>query len=50
MIKQILDLLTSMNHFNQSEEIEIAKGKYEIPMTINKGLKQIKRIAKWQRP
>jgi len=49
MIKQILDLLAIQDHFNQSEEIEIAKGKYEIPTTWTKGFKQIKRLMKWQK-
>jgi hypothetical protein len=48
MIKVILDLLTSQNHYAQSEEIEIAKGKYELPKTFKKGFNQIKRNWKWQ--
>lgn len=49
MIKQILQLLSVDNHYGQSELIEIAKGKYEYPATIKKGLKQIKRQIKWQK-
>jgi len=31
------------NHYGQSETIEIAKGKYEIPTSWKKGFNQIKR-------
>jgi hypothetical protein len=48
MIKAILDLLTTQNHYAQSEEIEIAKGKYELPTNFKKGFNQIKRNWKWQ--
>ena len=43
MIKEILNLLMMDNHYGQSETIEIAKGKYELPTTLKKGLNQIKR-------
>jgi|VirMetMinimDraft_7_1064189.scaffolds.fasta_scaffold255979_2 hypothetical protein len=43
MIKQILDLLNMLPHYNQSEEIEIAKGRYEIPSTFKMAFEQIKR-------
>jgi hypothetical protein len=43
MIKEILNLLMIENHYGQSETIEIAKGKYEIPTTWKKGFNQIKR-------
>jgi hypothetical protein len=49
MIKQLLDLLLSLDHYGQSEVIEIAKGKYELPNTIKKGVNQIKRQIKWQK-
>lgn len=39
----------SLDHYGQAEVIEIAKGKYEIPNTIKKGVKQIKRQIKWQK-
>lgn len=48
MINHILTILNSLEHYNQSETIEIAKGKYELPNTIKKGYKQIKRNLKWQ--
>ena len=34
-------------HYGQSETIEIAKGKYELPNSWAKGFKQIKREIKW---
>lgn len=46
MIKHILELLALHEHYNVSENIEIAKGKYEIPLTFKKGFKQLKRIWK----
>lgn len=49
MIKKILDLLLVLDHYGQSEVIEIAKGKYELPITFKKGYKQIKRQIKWQK-
>jgi hypothetical protein len=49
MIKVILDLLTTLDHYGHSEEIEIAKGKFELPTTFKKGFIQIKRNWKWQR-
>ena len=48
MIKQILKLLRSDNFYNQSELIEIAKGRYELPMTFKGTVKNIKRQVKWQ--
>lgn len=49
MIKQILNLLMTSEHYGQSETIEIAKGKYELPNSWNKGINQIKRQIKWQK-
>ena len=43
MIKEILKLLELDPHYNQSENIEIAKGKHAIPKTWNQGFEQIKR-------
>lgn len=48
MIKAILDLLTTFDHYAQSEEIEIAKGKHELPTNFKKGFTQVKRFIKWQ--
>jgi len=41
----IIDLLNIDDWLGVSENVEIAKGKYEIPTTWNKGKQQIKR--KW---
>lgn len=49
MIKQILDLLMVEDHYNQSEIIEIAKGRYQLPVTFKQAIKQIKRRAKWHK-
>lgn len=49
MIEQILKMLSSFEHYNRSEVIEIAKGKYELPKTFKKGWNQFKRNYKWQR-
>jgi hypothetical protein len=49
MIKQIMAMLNALDHYGQSEAIEIAKGKYELPMTFKKGWNQIKRNYKWQK-
>lgn len=46
MIKNILTLLFANEHYNQSELIEIAKGKYELPQTLNSFKNKIKRIWK----
>ena len=49
MITEILNLLMMGNHYGESETIEIAKGKYELPNSWTKGFNQIKRQIKWQR-
>ncbi len=49
MIKAILDLLKLDAFYNQSESIEIAKGKNEIPTTWKKGFEQVKRQYKWKK-
>ena len=49
MIKQILQLLAFNEHYAQSENIEIAKGKYQIPKDFKTGFRQIKRHLKWLR-
>lgn len=43
MIKTIVDLLNTSEHFGISERVEIAKGKYQIKRNWKDGLKQIKR-------
>ena len=47
MIKQILQLLSANEHYAQTENIEIAKGKYQIPKDFKTGFRQIKRHLKW---
>lgn len=47
MIKNILTMLMALDHYNRSNEIEIAKGKYELPETWDKAKSQLKRI--WKR-
>ena len=49
MIKQIIELLNALPHYQQSENIEIAKGKYEMPTSINKVGNQIKRNYQWHK-
>ena len=46
MLKKIFELLQCTEHYGQSELIEIAKGKYELPKTFKKGFEQIKRELK----
>ena len=43
MIKGIIELLNTGNHYGISETIDIAKGKYEIPFTWKATWKNIKR-------
>ena len=45
----ILELLRLDEWHNVSENVEIAKGKNELPLTLRKGYKQFKRDLKWQR-
>lgn len=45
----ILEILRIDHFYNESENIEIAKGKYEMPTSFKKGFKQIKRELKWQK-
>ena len=47
MIKEILNLLMLDSHYGQSETIEIAKGKYELPNSWTNTFNQIKRDIKW---
>jgi hypothetical protein len=43
MIDKILELLNSEEYLGQSELIEIAKGKYKLPMTMKESREQVKR-------
>ena len=42
-------MLNGLDHYGQSEAIEIAKGKYELPKTFGNFFKQVKRELKWRR-
>ena len=46
MLKNILQLLQLHEHYGVSENIEIAKGKNELPKTFKKTFNQIKREYK----
>jgi hypothetical protein len=48
MIKGIIELLNTGNHYGVSERIDIAKGKYQMPTTWKDLWKYIKRTL-WQR-
>jgi hypothetical protein len=48
MLKNILQLLQLHEHYGVSENIEIAKGKYELPITFKKAKTQLKRNIKWR--
>lgn len=48
MIQTILDLLNSNDFYGQSELIEIAKGKYKLPMSLKEKGEQLKRQKAWQ--
>ena len=48
MIRQIISVLASDDFYNKSELIEIAKGRYKLPMTFKGMVKNIKRQVKWQ--
>ncbi len=47
-MENLLDLLKIDDWYGASENIEIAKGKYQLPKTLKQGLTQIKRSYKWQ--
>jgi hypothetical protein len=44
MIGEIIDLLNSAEHYNVSDRVEIAKGKYQKPTTWKQAWYKIKRI------
>lgn len=47
MVKVIIEILNSDNHYGISERVDIAKGKYQIPVTWKDTWKNIKRRL-WQ--
>lgn len=49
MIKNILQMLSIDDFYTESEFIDIAKGRNEIPKTISKLYKQTKRKHAWKR-
>jgi hypothetical protein len=46
MIKQIIDILVMDEFYGVSDDIDTAKGKYQIPSTLSECGKLIKRIWK----
>lgn len=48
MLKNIIQLLQLHEHYAVSENIEIAKGKNELPKSFKKAIPQLKRLIKWQ--
>jgi hypothetical protein len=46
MIRNILDLLQLDEFYGKSENIEIAKGKYQLPTSVKQAYKQAKRELK----
>ena len=48
MIKQIFELLNSSEYLGETENIEIVKGKYRLPLSIKDGKKQFKRERAWR--
>ena len=48
MLKNIITLLQLHEHYGVSENIEIAKGKNELPKSFKQGYRQSKRELKWQ--
>lgn len=46
MLKHILDMLALDEHYNQGENIEIAKGKYQLKTTWKQAIKKI--IREWK--
>lgn len=44
MLEAIINLLNIDHYYGVSENIEIAKGKYKLPMTFQEGWEQKKRL------
>jgi hypothetical protein len=44
----IFKLLNKYDYFNECEEIEIAKGKNRLPLTLSEGIKQMNRKRKYK--
>ena len=43
MIKEIIQLLNTNDFYNKSEIIDIAKGKYKVPLSVKEAWNQRKR-------
>jgi hypothetical protein len=49
MITKIIEILQTQPFYNLSEEVEIAKGKYEYVTTFKAGFNKIKRQIKYKK-
>ena len=49
MIQNILSLLSIDDFYVKSDNIDIAKGKNQIPKSFRQAIKQIKRAEAWKR-
>jgi hypothetical protein len=49
MIKTVIQMLTIDDFIRESEYIDIAKGRNEIPKTFTKAYKQVKRKYAWKK-
>jgi|LakMenEpi03Aug12_release.lakeMendotaPanAssembly.Ray.scaffolds.fasta_scaffold659305_2 hypothetical protein len=49
MIDEILQLLKLSDYYGCHEIIDVAKGQYKMPNTINESVKQKKRKAAWKK-
>jgi len=45
----MFEILRLNEFYGESEAIEIAKGRNELPLTLKKGFKQLRRELKWLR-
>lgn len=48
MIAQILELLNTDTYYGKSELIEIAKGKYKLPVNLKETKEHLKRKKQWR--
>lgn len=45
----MIRLLHRFDYYGESETIEIAKGKYKMPMTFGEAVKKVKRERAWRK-
>ena len=45
----MFEILRLNEFYGESEAIEVAKGRNELPLTLKKGFKQLRRELKWLR-